>query len=74
MSTIVPEGYFRDSTGELLKDRRIPSPDRRSPRSSAYDGDRRNRLRRRTDLVHQKREADQQIEEALETFAEEHGD
>ena len=73
MSTKVPEGYFRDTTGELKKDRRSLSLDRRGSRTSAYDGDRRNRERRKTDFANKKREADRQIEDALEVFAEEHG-
>lgn len=72
MSNSIPEGYFRDAQGELQKDRRKPTNERRSSRNSAYDGDRRNRQRRRTDIAFQKREADQQIEEALESFTKEH--
>lgn len=72
MSASVPEGYYLDIDGELQQDRRSTSNERREPRPDAYDGDRRSRRRRKTDLNLRKREADRQIEEALDTFAEEH--
>ena len=72
MSDSIPQGFYRDSNGQLQKDRRQTSYDRRSKHNSHYDGDRRNLRRRKTDFALQEREAEQQIKDALETFAVEH--
>ncbi len=72
MPKSIPEGHYQDQNGEFQKDRRTISKERRTPRNESIDEDRRNRRRRITDLEFRKHEADQQIKEALETFAEEH--
>ena len=72
MSNSIPEGFFKDSDGNLLQDRRGQSQERRLNRKEFSDGDRRNRMRRASDNATLEKEHQQQIEEALEDFAEEH--
>lgn len=70
MPNPAPEGYYKDSNGELQPDRR-GSTNRRQ-RNSSIDGDRRNMLRRKSDSELLKREHEQEIEQALGDFAEDH--
>ncbi|MFP6580946.1 MAG: hypothetical protein VCD00_00150 [Candidatus Hydrogenedentota bacterium] len=70
MSNPVPEGYYKDSNGDLQPDRRGSS--NRRQRDTSIDGDRRNMMRRKSDSEFLKRKHEQQIEEALGDFAEEH--
>lgn len=73
MSELVPDGYYKDHHGNLHKDRRNANVDRRAPRGTDMnDGDRRNRMRRQTDLENLDREHHTMIEDALEDFASNH--
>jgi len=82
VSNSIPEGYFKDSNGQLQKerrqkiqrDRRNEDNDRRSFNREAGDGDRRNRGRRNSDEATLEKEHKHEIEEALEDFAEDHED
>lgn len=71
MPNSVPEGYYRDSDGDLQPDRRNSSSERRGHKGN-YDGDRRNISRRKSDIEFLKREHEKAIEDALGEFAEEH--
>jgi hypothetical protein len=70
----IPEGFFKDNDGNLQQERRGKSQERRLNRKEVADGDRRNRMRRVSDEAFLEKEHHQQIEEALEDFAEEHED
>lgn len=73
MSELVPEGYYRDHHGNLHKDRRDTKQDRRAVSGTdTNDGDRRNRMRRQSDLENLDREHHTMIEDALEDFAANH--
>lgn len=71
MSKPIPDGYYQDKQGELKPDRRKKQKDRRI-RSSDFDDDRRNKMRRKSDAQFLKREHKREIEDALEEFAEDH--
>jgi hypothetical protein len=71
VSKKIPEGYFQNAAGEIKQDRRVVRKERRT-RNNATDGDRRNMSRRKSDIAIAKREHNREIEDALETFAEEH--
>ena len=68
MSNEIPTGYYRDASGELQRDRRRTSCDRRKSHGSAKDGERRDNLRRKTDREIQEREHHDMIADALEEF------
>jgi hypothetical protein len=67
-----PEGFFKDSDGNLQEDRRGQRQERRLNRKEYSDGDRRNLQRRASDDAFLEREHHQQIKDALEDFAEDH--
>ena len=72
MSNQVPRGYYVDPLGALKRERR-GSSERRVP-AEAYRGEeRRNKMRRQSDLPDLEREHDEMIEDALSEFAAEHG-
>lgn len=72
MSNSIPEGFYKDAAGNLQQDRRGKSEERRLNRKEFSDGDRRNRMRRASDNAFLEKEHQQQIDDALENFAEEH--
>lgn len=71
MSKHIPEGCYQDKSGEIRPDRRAKGKDRRN-RGSDFDGDRRNMMRRKSDIEFLKREHEREIEDALDDFADEH--
>ena len=71
MSNRIPRGYYVDPTGALKRERR-GSSERRNP-ADAYRGEeRRNKMRRQSDLPDLEREHEEMIEDALSEFAAEH--
>ena len=74
MSDSIPEGSYLDNDGNLQEDRRGERQERRTNRKEYSDSDRRNRQRRASDAAFLEREHQQEIEDALEDFAEEHDD
>ena len=64
-------GYYRDESGNWLKDRR-EAPDRRTYSTKFKHHDRRLAGRRKADHEYQEKDARMQIDEALEDFAAEH--
>jgi len=65
-------GFYQDKNGNWRPDRRKGGPDRRGP-VAARDHERRRQFRRQIDRELYETDHKQQIEEALEDFAEEHG-
>jgi len=72
MAQRVPTGYYRDSKGELKRDRRQQADRRAVGRRDSGDGDRRLQPRRAADREFVEREHHDMIEEALAEFASEH--
>jgi len=72
VSKHVPRGYFVDPSGALKRDRR-GSSERRGAVGLHSGEDRRNKMRRKTDRIDVEREHHDMIEDALEEFAEQHG-
>ena len=66
-------GYYQDKEGNWHKERRS-GRDRRSATLEFPHRDRRTMGRRKADKEFEERDAQQQIEEALEDFAAEHDD
>ncbi len=61
-----------DPSGALKRDRR-GSSERRNAADAHAGEDRRNKMRRKTDRIDVEREHHDMIEDALEEFAEQHG-
>ena len=73
MDEEIRPGYYKDKDGNWQRDRR-KAPDRRKRRFPMPQNDRRSFYRRKTDREILERDAQDQIEEALEEFEAEHED